>query len=70
MRMLLTLHLGPSDQALREFIRLEQPLPETPLQRVICDDARYADTTFAAWVQQKIAKGLPCGGGWQEAYRG
>ncbi len=70
MRTLLTLHLGPSDQALREFIRMNQPLPETPLQRVICEDARYADKMFAAWVTRKLAKGLPCGGGWHEAYRG
>lgn len=65
---LLTLHLGPSDTALREFIRLEQPLPTTPLQRVICDNSRYADVTYAAWVNRKIAKGLSCGGGWHERY--
>ncbi len=69
-RVLLTLHLGPSDQALREYIRMEQELPARPLQRIICDNPRYADAVYAAWVSRKVAKGLSCGGGWSEVYHG
>lgn len=65
---LLTLHLGPSDQALREFIRLQEPLPTKPVQKVICEDARYADLIYARWVNRRIAAGKPCGGGWHERY--
>lgn len=65
---LLTLHLGPSDQALREFIRLEEPLPTKPVQKVICEDARYADMIYARWVTAKLKAGKGCGGGWHERY--
>ena len=66
---LLNLNLGSSDHALREYIRLDAPLPLKEVQRVICETPRYADAIYAAWVNRKIAKGLPCGGGWQETYQ-
>lgn len=65
---MLTLHLGPSDQALREFIRLEEPLPAKPVQKVICENARYADLIYSWWVNQRVAAGKGCGGGWHERY--
>lgn len=66
---LLSLNLANSDQGIREYIRGDAPL-QMRVQRVICQDARYADATYAAWVNRKIANGLSCGGGWSERYIG
>ena len=66
---LLTLNVGQSDQAIRDFIRLDAPLPTTGVQRVICQDARYADSVYAEWANRKYAKGLAHGGGWHERYQ-
>ena len=65
---LLTLHLASNDQAIRDHIRMEQPLPSVPLQRVICQDSAYSDMIYARWVNLKIARTGRCGGGWHERY--
>ena len=65
---LLSLNLEPTDARLRANIRDFDPLGGRAVQRVICDNARYADATYAAWVSRKIANGFRCGGGWMERY--
>ena len=67
MHVLLTLNLAADDGAIRDFIRIAAPLP-THVQHVLCQNARYADMIYARWVNRRVAKGLPCGGGWQDAY--
>ena len=64
---ILLLNLANDDQGIREYIRMDVVLP-MKVQRVICESPRYADMTYAAWANRKIAKGLGCGGGWQERY--
>lgn len=65
---LLSLNLAPTDQGLREVVRLNAELSTLPVQLVICENSRYADTTYAAWVNRKIAKLGHCGGGYTERY--
>lgn len=65
---LLSLHLGTNDEALRLNIRGEAPLPTSPVQRVICQDSDYCDRIYSAWVNLKIARFGRCGGGWHERY--
>ncbi len=62
------LHLGTNDQALRLHIRGEAPLPKAPVQFLICENARYADAMYSAWVNLKIKRTGKCGGGWHERY--
>lgn len=64
---LLSLNISRSDAYQRSMINGTAG-DRPPLQRVICDNARYADATYAAWVNRRIAKGLHCGGGWMERY--
>lgn len=65
---LLSLHLGTNDQALRLNIRGEAPLPTVPVQRVICENSEYADWLQARWINLKIARFGTCGGSWHERY--
>lgn len=65
---LLSLNLAPTDQGLRDFVRLNSQIYTVPVQRVICENSRYADATYAAWVNRKIAKLGHCGGGYMERY--
>jgi len=64
---MLSLNLAHDDSGIREYIRLNATLP-MKVQKVICEDSRYANKTYADWVNLKIRKGLPCGGGWSERY--
>lgn len=65
---LLSLNLAPTDQGLRDVLRGFGQLRTIPVQRVICENSRYADATYAAWVNRKIAKLGHCGGGYMERY--
>ena len=65
---LLTLNLSTDDQPLREYLRMDAPLPTHPVQKVICENPRYADALYHAWARRKIANGKTCGGGWWERY--
>lgn len=65
---LLTLNLATTDQPLREYCRGDGPLPTLGVQRVVCENAEEADRVYAHWINRKIAKDLPAGGGWTERF--
>ena len=58
---LVTLNLAPTDDALRQMIR-GQDVPGFPSQLVIVENSMEARRLTAAWMNLKLARGLPYGG--------